>query len=419
MRAAWTWLGIAAVVGAAGAGVYAWRSKASGADKPKYVTAAVEKGAIVARVTATGTLSALVTVQVGAQVSGRVLTLHADFNSKVTKGQVLARLDPELFEAAVAQAQANEKAAEANVAKAKAQAQDADKRLKRAQTLWADKLISQAELDAAESEAQVAQASVAAVEGTLLQAKAGRQQAQVNLTYTTIRSPIDGTVISRAVDVGQTVAASLQAPTLFTIAENLSRMQVDTSVSEADVGKLKEGLEASFTVDAFPQRPFKGRIRQIRYAPTVVQNVVTYDAVLDVENPELLLRPGMTANVTFVWARADDVLKIPSAALRYRHADGKPDGKDGAAAAPPPGERPRLKDGDERKDSKSVWALKDGVPTRVAVRLGLSDGSFQELTDGELALGDLVIVDRQGGDAPSGARPGGSGQGMGGLRRAF
>ncbi len=412
MRSAWTWLLLVALLGAAGAGVYAWRAKATGSEKPKYVTAPVEQGAIVARVTATGTLSALVTVQVGAQVSGRVLALLADFNSKVTKGQVLARLDPELFEAAHAQAQANEKAAEANVAKAKAQAQDAEKRLKRAQTLWGDKLISQAELDAAESEVLVAHASVAAVEGSLLQAKASRAQAQVNLTYTTIRSPIDGTVISRAVDVGQTVAASLQAPTLFTIAENLTRMQVDTSVSEADVGKLKEGLDATFTVDAFPQRPFKGRIRQIRYAPTVVQNVVTYDAVLDVDNPELVLRPGMTANVSFVWARADDVLKIPSAALRYRHADGK-EPKDGAV------DRARPKDGDERKDAKSVWVLKDGVPTKTAVKLGLSDGSFQQVLEGELAQGDLVIVDRQGADAAGGARPSGGGQGMGGLRRAF
>lgn len=405
----------------------AWRvwGGGKGALANPYVTATVERGSIVGRVTATGTVSALVTVQVGTQVSGRVASLGADFNASVKKGQVLATLDPRLFEAALASARANELAAAGNLAKARAQSVDAQRTLRRQEQLLEQRLIAQADYDSAQAAAAVAQASIMSAEGSVAQARAARQQAEVNLGYTTIVSPIDGTVVSRAVDIGQTVAASLQAPTIFTIAENLSTMQVDTNVAEADVGKLREGLEATFTVDAFPQRAFTGRIRQIRFAPQVVSNVVTYDAVIDVDNPELLLRPGMTANVTFVYARADDVLRVPNAALRFK-IDAAAAGATGPGGRPdggrPDGPRP---DGGPRRDArgaemamKRVWVLQGETPQPRRLEVGLSDGSFSEVKGGELHEGDVVIVDKQGGD---GAGPSGQprSQGMGGMRRMF
>ncbi|MBL8923557.1 MAG: efflux RND transporter periplasmic adaptor subunit [Myxococcaceae bacterium] len=368
---------------------------------PKYATSKVDKGAVVGRVTATGTLSALVTVQVGAQVSGRIQSLNADFNSKVTKGQVLAKLDPALFEAQLAMTQANEKAAVAGLARAQAQEKDAQRKLARAKQLSDQKLVPLAELESAQAEVEVALANIQAAEGSVAQARAARQQAQVNLAYTTITSPIDGTVVLRAVDVGQTVAASLSAPTLFTIAENLSKMQVDTNVSEADVGKLSDGMEATFSVDAFPNRTFKGKVRQIRYAPQVVQNVVTYDAVIDVANDELLLRPGMTANVSFVYARADDALRVPNAALRFR-----PDSElMRKVNKPEPGKR-------------LVWVLEGETPTPVTVTVGLSDGTVT-VVQGDLSDGALVITDRATGDGPRPPGLGGPTMGGGGMRRAF
>ncbi len=392
-RALFIGLGLVVVLG--GAGFFWSRSKATPAQ-PQFVTSAVSRGDITSRVTATGTLSALVTVQVGTQVSGRIQSLSADFNSTVKKGQVLAKLDPELFNAALAQASANERAAQANVTKAKAQAIESQRALERTTELSKRDFVAKAELDTAQAAFDVAKANIEAAEASLAQSRAQRQQAQVNLAYTTVTSPIDGTIISRAVDVGQTVAASLQSPTLFTIAENLTRMQVDTSVAEADVGKLKEGLDATFTVDAFPARRFVGRVRQIRYAATVVSNVVTYAAIIDVENPELLLRPGMTANVTFVTQEANDVVKVPNAALRFRL---EPAGTMDGVAPPPPGTR-------------VVTVLREGRPERVAVVTGLTDGSFTEVVSG-LQAGDVVVTDKLG---AAGAMPGGGGgrQGQGG-----
>ncbi|HVI92482.1 MAG TPA: efflux RND transporter periplasmic adaptor subunit, partial [Anaeromyxobacter sp.] len=264
-----------------------------------FETQPADRGGVVAKVTATGTLSALVTVQVGSQVSGRLAQVLVDYNSPVKKGQLIARIDPQLFEAAVEQARANLVAARGNLAKARAQAIDADRQAKRSATLAEQKLVSEADRDTAQANADAARAQVEASNGDVAQAEASLHQAQVNLAYTRIVSPTDGVVISRNVDVGQTVAASLQAPTLFVIAEDLSRMQVDTNVAEADVGKLQDGMDATFTVDAYPTERFRGKVRQIRNAPQTVQNVVTYDAVIDVPNPDLKLRPGMTANVSF------------------------------------------------------------------------------------------------------------------------
>lgn len=415
-RARVVWVSIAAVCLAVGVVVVV---KATGKPAaPQFVTQAVERGPVVSRVTATGTLSALITVQVGAQVSGRITKLGADFNSQVKKGDMLVELDPSLLEANLAQARANETASNGNLLRAKAQALDATRKLERAQQLADQKLISQAERDTALAERDMAQASVTAAEGQLAQARANRNQAQVNLTYATIHSPIDGTVISRAVDVGQTVAASLQAPTLFTIAESLTSMQVDTNVAEADVGKLSEGLEATFSVDAFPGRTFRGKIRQIRFAPIVVSNVVTYDAVIDVPNPDLLLRPGMTANVTFTTARADDVLRIPNAALRFKPS--LPE-KDTKKVSERRGSRPDGGVGGPRdfaKSEKIITVLRGEQVVQVKIETGLTDGSSTEVKSGELQEGDLVVVDQAGADGQA-PRPPGGGQGMGGMRRMF
>lgn len=391
MKRAW-WVVIGVLVVAAGAFLFL-RSRNKRPDV-QFVTAPVSRGDVVQRVTATGTLSATVTVTVGAQVSGRISELDVDYNSPVKKGQVLAKIDPDLFLAALSQSKANERAANANVSKAKATSADAKRQLDRSKELASQKLVAQADLDTAQANFDIAQASVEAAEAAAAQARAQREQAQVNLQYTTIVSPIDGQVISRAIEMGQTVASSLQTPTLFTIAEDLRHMQIDTAVAEADIGKLKEGLEVSFTVDAFPQQRFAGKVRQIRNAATVTSNVVTYDAVIDVENPQLLLRPSMTANVTFVVQQADDVLRVPNAALRFKL---EPVGKLDGVAPPPAG-------------SRVVTVLRDGRPERVAVVTGITDGSFTEVVSG-LSAGDLVVTDKSlgGAAAGSGARQGGSG----------
>src|SRR5262245_26766362 len=256
-----------------GLGIWAWRKQAASNAGPRYETVTVDRGAIVAKVTATGTLSALVTVQVGTQVSGRIKEIHVDFNSQVKKGQVIARIEPALFAAALESARANHLAAQGTVAKLEAQSDNAKLQRERAEALFERKAIAQADLEPARATQRAAEGDLTAARGNLAQAKASLNQAQVNLDYTTIVSPTTGVVISRSVDVGQTVAASLQAPTLFLIAEDLTKMQVDTSVAEADIGKLKPDMDATFTVDAYPSRTFKGKIRQIRNAPQTQQNV--------------------------------------------------------------------------------------------------------------------------------------------------
>jgi HlyD family secretion protein len=316
--------------------------------------------------------------------------------------------------------------------------------------------VAEADAETAEANAEAARAAVAAANGAVQQAVASLHQAGVNLAYTAIVSPTSGTVISRNVDVGQTVAASLQAPTLFVIAEDLKRMQVDTSVAEADVGKLRDGMDATFTVDAYPGEKFRGRVRQIRNSPQTVQNVVTYDAVIDVENPELKLRPGMTANVTFVWADEEDVLRVPNAALRFRPPPGAlplpPSGpRSGAgggqrvagsnrppsaggnraangfrAGATPvaenngaPGARPAGDGAGGDRDSpgrRMLWLLRQGKPVPVLVRTGISDGTLTEVLEGDLAPGDACIVDMDLGKRGSGGPAGGP---PGGMRRMF
>jgi HlyD family secretion protein len=365
--------------------------------------ARVERGDLVARVTATGTVSPRVTVQVGSQVSGRIAELYADFGSRVKKGQVIAKLDPRMFGAAAEQSEANRSAAAADVDKARAEAEAAERQLERATKLSAQNLISKAEFDTATTAAKAAQAAVASAQGNRSQATAALHQARVNLGYTTIKSPIDGVVVSRNVDVGQTVAASLQAPTLFTIAEDLSKMQVHAAVSEADVGRLAADMAATFTVDAYPDQKFSGVIRQIRDAPQTLQNVVTYDAVIDVDNADSRLKPGMTANVTFVYAERKDVLRIPSAALRFRPPDALLAERTPGGAPASKGKGKNKGQGKKARDSpaapagssdeKSVWKLTDGGLAKVAIEIGVSDGNKVEIKEGQLAEGDVIVTD--------------------------
>lgn len=311
-----------------------------------YRTVKIERGEIRSVVTATGTLNPVITVLVGSQVTGTIKALYADFNSKVKEGQVIAQIDPSIFEAQVAQAKANVshaqanlavaqsnlKNAQANLAKAEVAVADAQRTLDRNKELLERKVIAQATLDTsqanydsavaqreiARAQLESAQSQVASSQAQLEQAKASLRLAETNLRYTTIRSPVNGIVISRNVDVGQTVAASLQAPTLFTIAKDLTQMQVNTNVSEADIGRIEVGQEATFTVDAYPDRTFHGKVSEIRNAPQTIQNVVTYDVIIQVDNRDLKLKPGMTANVSIQIDHRENILKVPNSALRFR-----------------------------------------------------------------------------------------------------
>jgi HlyD family secretion protein len=346
-----------------------------------YETTTVDRGSIAAKVTATGAVSALVTVMVGSQVSGRIDALYADFESPVKRGQTVATIEPSLFRAAVSQAKANLAAAQAAVERAHAHTVQAEKDFVRAKGLVAEGLVSTADYDAADAARTAARSDEAAAVAGVAQVRAALEQAQLNLHYTTIVSPIDGVVISRNVDVGQTVAAALQAPTLFTIAQDLTRMQVDTNVAEGDVGKVTAGMPVTFTVDAYPARTFDGTLRQVRDNATTLQNVVTYDAVIDVDNSSRLLKPGMTASVTFTYTRRDDVVRVANPALRFT-----PDAPTLAAmkaSAPAPvaaGER-------------VIWLLRDGHPLPLVVKPGVSDGSTTEIARGDLRPGDRVIVE--------------------------
>jgi len=345
----------------------------------QYKTTKVERGEITATVSATGKVNAVVTVQVGSQVSGTIQRLFADFNSRVKKGQIVAQIDPALFEAQVAQARAKLANDEANVEKARVVLVDAKRSLGRMEELLSKNLISQSEKDAAQTAYDSALAGLKAAEAQVVQDQASLRLAETNLRYTTIRSPVDGIVISRNVDVGQTVAASLQAPTLFTIAQDLTEMQVDSSVDEADIGKVRVGQEAEFTVDAYPENPFHGAVHDIYNQPLIVQNVVTYDAIIRVKNPDLKLKPGMTANITIKVGHRENVIKLPNAALRYNPE--KTPGSD----VPPKA---------EKADTTKIWILKNGKAAPVPVTLGLSDGSYTEVVTGALKLGDEVIIEK-------------------------
>ena len=328
-----TWIALAVVVAAAGA-FLAFRGREK---EVEYQTTVVDRGDIVDVVGATGTLQAVTTVQVGSQVSGIVDSLGADFNSRVKKDQVIARLETSTFDARLGQARANLVAARANVEKAKATVADTKQKYERAKELSAEQLLPQTDLETAKSNYEGAVAGLRGAVAAVSQAAATVQQAQVDLTHTIIRAPIDGVVVARNVDVGQTVAASLQAPVLFVIANDLSRMQVNASIDEADIGRVRAGQDVTFHVDAYPNDTFTGRVEQVRLQPITVQNVVTYNTLIAVDNPGQRLMPGMTATVSVIVQQRDNVLRLPAAALRFRpegwQAGGAGGGRRGGAGA--------------------------------------------------------------------------------------
>ena len=309
---------ILAAVAVIAAGAYGYYRYTQKPVAPTITTARITRGVIAETVGATGTLQAVTTVQVGTQVSGTIQELNADFNSLVRKGQVLARLDPSLIQSQIEQARANLIRAEADLERLRVSLDDARTKLTRARELSDKKLIAQTELEAAEVAVRSAEAQLRSQQAGVTQSQASLKQNEVNLAHTIIESPIDGLVISRNVDVGQTVAASMSAPTLFVLAADLTKMQVLASLDESDVGRIRPGQLVRFRVDAFPTEEFSGNVTQVRLQPTTVQNVVTYQTVIDVPNPGLKLKPGMTANVNIEIARRADVLRVPNTALRFR-----------------------------------------------------------------------------------------------------
>jgi len=431
------------------AGFYWW---GNGSRQAAFRTTAVERGDIQSTISATGTLNAVITVQVGTQVSGTISQLLVDYNSPVKKGMLIARIDPATFEAKVNQARAdlessraavmNQRAAvvrsqadlanaRANVVRQEVAVRDAKIKLDSRARLFREGGISQEERDssqatydsalaqkeaaqasvrAAEATLEVTQAQLVAAEAQVRQKQAALDQAQVDLNHTYIRAPVDGIVVSRNVDVGQTVAASLQAPTLFLIAQDLTKMQVDTNVDEADIGRVVLNQEATFTVDSYPGQAFRGRVVQIRQAPQVIQNVVTYNTVVAVSNPDLKLKPGMTANVKILVAQRENALLVPNAAFRVRvegaegqrgsqaAATGRPKARAGGGSGPPL--RGAAPGGQQR-----VWVLQDGKPVERMIRIGLSDGQKTEVLEG-LREGETVIVgvpsQPRSGSAPAG-----------------
>jgi HlyD family secretion protein len=406
--------------------------------RPRYSTAAVDRGDIAYVVGATGVMQAVTTVQVGSQVSGTIARLSADFNSVVKKGQVIARLDPSLFEARLAQSQANLTAARANVDRSKAAVDDAKQKYERAKALAAENLLPASDLESAKATYEAAVAQDRANRAAVSQAEAAVNQARVDLEHTVITAPIDGVVLARSVDVGQTVAASLQAPTLFVIANDLTRMQVNASIDEADIGRVKEGQDVSFRVDAFPEQTFAGRVEQVRLQPVTNQNVVTYNTIITVKNDDLKLMPGMTATVSVAVETRKDALRLPAVALRFRpegfedrRAGGQTPGGAGATGGRESGRRRTGQGGPPREPGEGgragrdeasggaearkpgrpgvVFVLgEDGKPKPARVRLGLSDGRLVEVLEGVEEGTQVVTGLDQAGGAVAAARPGAS-----------
>jgi HlyD family secretion protein len=383
--------GIVFLVVAAGAAL-AWGFLRRSSDpRLDLVTAPTTRRDINATVTATGTIAPIVNVVVGTQVSGRIQTLSADYNDRVKKGQVLAQIEPSSFKARVDQA-------EAQVTKARATVTDADTTFRRIQQLVKDRIGSQSDLDAARTKLLEANAD-------RKQAEANLSQARVDLANTRILSPIDGVVISRNVEEGQTVAASLQAPTLFTIADDLKKLQIIANVDEADVGQVAEGQEVVFTVDAFPQSTFRGAVRLIRNSPENVQGVVTYGSVIQVDNTDQRLRPGMTANVTILVARKKMALAVPNAALRFR----PPESFRKKVSEAEEDSHGEAKKGKRLKSHVTIWRLKNGTPEPARIKIGITDGAYTEVKDG-LEERDLVVVRTRSGETPAQKAPAAGGK---------
>ncbi len=380
--------GVALLVLAAASSLAWWMARRPAAVR--YLTEPVTRGEVARSIHATGTVNPVLTVIVGSYVSGVIQSQSCDFNTRVRKGQSCARIDPRPYQTVVDENLAQLAVARAQLDKDRAALDYARINERRQASLIGRGVVSQDVVDVARNALAQARAQLALDQATVREREAALEAARVNLGYTNIVSPVDGTVVSRNVTIGQTVAASFQTPTLFLIATDLTRMQVDTNVSESDIGNVHDGDPARFTVEAWPGRGFEARVTQVRQAPQSVQNVITYDVVLGVDNAGLRLKPGMTATVDIVTARRQDVLRVPDQALRF---------EPGALAAP------QVSGGSAGARSGSrVWLLRDGKPVAVALRIGLDDDTYAEVLGGQIRQGDAVIVGEQRGDAAKGAR---------------
>jgi HlyD family secretion protein len=372
------------VAGAAALGVQQYLARRAAGAPPKFATAAVARRTVEVVVTATGTLQGLGTVEVGAEVSGKLIAVHVDYNDTVKQGQVLAEIDPEQLRAAVAEATARVQEADAAVRQSEATRKETAAAAERAQVQAAQGLISKAELDTALAAAERATASVASARAGATLARATLESARSRLAKTRIVSPIDGVVLSRLVEPGQTMTAGFQTPLLFKIAEDLRRMSLHVFVDEADIGRAREGQPATFSVDAYPGKVFPSSVLELRNEARIEQNVVTYEAVLAVDNSESLLRPGMTATATIIAGRRENVLTVPNAALRFT-----PPREQQGGLGPPPAQQVVAR----ALGKKQVFVLRDGKPVAVEVVPGASDGSVTEIVSGPLSAGTEVIVD--------------------------
>jgi len=370
-RRPWRLIALAAAVALIAAGAAAWWI-ALRPQPASYVTNPVTRGDVATTITASGTINPVITVQVGTYVSGTIVSLTCDYNTRVHKGQLCAKIDPSPYQIVVDEDAANLSLAKAQLVKDQANVVYTRLADGRAQLLLKEDSGSRDAADLALNAYDQALALVQVDVATIAQRAATLKAAQINLNYTNITSPVDGTVVTRNVTAGQTVAASLQTPTLFLIATDLTKMQVDTNVSESDIAGVLQGASASFTVDAYPSRTFQGLVAQVRQSPISVQNVITYDVVIAVANPQLLLRPGMTATAAIVKAQVHNVLRVPSQALRFNPA--------GAPAAA------------GRGAGRAVWVQREGNLVRVPVTVGLNDDTFAEIKAGDLKVGDQVVV---------------------------
>ncbi len=337
--------------------------------KAEYLKEPVQARTITQIVEATGTIEPINTVSIGSQVSGRIEQIFVDYNSQVEKGQQLAQIDTSLFEAQLQQSKANINNAKATLAKSEAQLEYDTKTYHRYKNLYDRNLVSKNDLDSAKSAYKSDLAQVAAAKAQIMQAEASFATASANMGYTKIVSPVKGTVISKEVEVGQTVAASFQTPTLFTVAEDLTKMRIETSVSEADIGKVKEGQEVEYTLDGYPDSVFKGVVTQVRLSPTTESNVVTYTVVIEVENEEGKLLPGMTANVSIITGKKENILTVPNVALKFTVAGNK-----------------------QKYDKKGIWIDKKGKPVRINIETGVSDDTYSEIISNEIKEGDIIYV---------------------------
>ncbi|HEU4637103.1 MAG TPA: efflux RND transporter periplasmic adaptor subunit, partial [Edaphobacter sp.] len=376
-RRLWLALLFCVAVVSAVAGVSWWRTR--GNAQMIYVTAPAERGVVMRTVTATGTVNPVLNIIVGTYVSGVIQDLYCDFNTRVTKGQLCAKIDPRPYQTIVDQDRANVAAAKAQLLKDQASLTYAELTFTRQQSLLQSGITSQEAFDNARSLRDALKAQVALDQASILQRQAELESAEVNLAYTDIRSPVDGMVIQRNITIGQTVAASFQTPTLFLIATDLTNMQVDTNVSESDLAYLAEGRPATFTVESFPNRVFRGTVVQVRQAPQSIQNVITYDVVVGIRNPDLALKPGMTATVRIITGEQSDVLRVSNQALRYL----------------PQGEKRPSTAEETQHQQRSLWVLRNGAPQHIVIQPGLEGDNYTEVKSGELHEKDAVIVGEQ------------------------